>query len=91
MLNGFVHVADGRVLPRGDGMIHGAPLSPDQYMMDGCREYNLPHDIDNTLYLVDLIGVPHEWPVSFVQMTLQVFNYLLSLYLNYLLMYLLLM
>jgi hypothetical protein len=84
-------------MPRADGFIHGVPLSPDHhrvsidYVMDGCREYNLPYEIDGSRYLVDLIGVPLKWPVSLVQMTQQVFNYFLSLYLNYLLTHLFLM
>jgi hypothetical protein len=46
-VNSYVVVAKGRVLPRGDGMIHGAPLPPDHHrvsidcVMDGCRDYQL--------------------------------------------------
>jgi hypothetical protein len=62
-------MADGRVLPREDNMIHGGPLSPDHhrvtvdYVMDGCHIYNLPYEMDGSRRLVDLIEVSLKWPI----------------------------
>jgi hypothetical protein len=67
-------------------MIHGAPLPPDHHrvlidcVMYGCRDYQLPYGTDGATCLVDLIGIPIKWLATLVQMTEQVFNYLLGLY-----------
>jgi hypothetical protein len=79
-------MAEGRVLLRGDGMIHGARLPPDHHrvsidcVMDDYHDYQLPYSTDGATCLVDLIGVPIKWPTTLVQMADQVFSYLLSPY-----------
>jgi hypothetical protein len=65
-------------------MIHGAPLSSDHhrglidFVMDGCRDYNLPYEIDGARCQVDLIGILLKWPTSLLQLNTEIFNYLLN-------------
>jgi hypothetical protein len=46
------------------GMIQGALLPSDHhrvsidFVKDGCRDYNIPYEIDGSRCLVDLIGTP---------------------------------
>jgi hypothetical protein len=78
-------VAEGRVLLRGDDIIHGAPLPLDHQrvsidcVMDSCHDYLLPYSTDDATCLVDLIGIPIKWPTTLVQMAEQVFSYLLCI------------